>query len=116
MPVPVLATVETNFRLSGSWRLTGVAFETPDRGERPTLIRSPYPSAQTPDGEQGSVSISCEVNRDGDTEELHIEKSSNPALESAAIAIVKGWKFRPGTQDGNPIPVRCTFDFELGGR
>jgi hypothetical protein len=32
----------------------------------------------------------------GTAENLHIEKSSDPALDSEVIRIVRGWQFRPG--------------------
>lgn len=111
MPVSVAVTVEVNLRLMGQWGLSRVVFFTPDRAARPTIDEAPYPDAYSPAGETGSVRISFDVNRAGNPENFHIEKSSNPSLESEVTAILKGWKFHPAMQDDNPIPVRCMFEF-----
>lgn len=59
----------------------------------------------------GSVTISFDADENGLTANLHIEESSNPALESEVIGIVRGWRFQPGLKNGAPVAVRCTMDF-----
>jgi len=117
MPVPVLINVEINFRLvraRGVWSLARAAFNPPTGALRPVLTLAPYPPVYTANRRNGSVTISFDVNPNGAAENLHIEKSSDPALESEAIGILRGWQFRPGTKDGQPISVPCTLEFVEG--
>ena len=114
MPVPVGVTIEINFRLTderGVWTLSRAAFNPPEGATRPVLTSAPYPPVDTTSGPSGSVAISFEVNPNGAAENLHIEKSSSPAAESEVIRILRGWQFRPGTKDGEPVSVRCTLEF-----
>jgi len=121
MPVAVAVNVEVNFRLQGGsrWFLSRAVFNSPEGTTRPFLLQAPYPpDMNTPadinNGPNGSVAISLDVEPDGIPANLHIEKSSNTALESEVIRIVRGWQFRPGMKDGQPVPVRCTLEFAEG--
>jgi TonB family protein len=119
MPVPVAASIEINFRLARAhgdspWTLSRAAFNALDGTTKPVLTRAPYPSADTTTGANGSVAISFDVDRNGTTANLHIEKSSSSALESEVIRIVRGWQFRPGVKDGQPVSVPCTLEFVEG--
>lgn len=112
VPVPATATVEVSVGLSDpGWNLTRAEFDTPAGAYRPVLIRAPYPSLSRLDEKHGTVTVSLDVSREGSVEHLRVEKSSNPALEDEAMKIARDWKFRPATQDGKPISVRCTLDF-----
>jgi TonB family protein len=114
MPVPVMIDVEVNFRLSrerGAWTPASAVFHPPDGVSRPVVIMAPYPDIYTPAGRTGSVAISFDVNPTGIAENLHIEKSFDPALESEVIRIVRGWKFRPGMKDDQTVSVPCTMEF-----
>jgi TonB family protein len=117
MPVPVMVEVEVNFRLSrerGAWALTRAVFNPPAGATRPAVTMAPYPPIYSPAGRIGSVAISFEVDSKGIAENLHIEKSSDPALEGEVIRIVRGWQFRPGMKDGQPVSVPCTLEFVEG--
>src|SRR5580692_3196427 len=117
MPVPVMVDIEVNFRLSrdrGAWSLARAVFNPPEGAARPVLTMAPYPPIYTPAGRTGSVAISFDVNPNGTAENLHIEKSSDPALESEVIRIVRGWQFRPGMKAGRPVSVPCTMEFVEG--
>jgi TonB family protein len=117
MPVAVVVEVEVNFRLGrgrGEWALTRAVFNPPAGASRPVVTMAPYPAIYTPAGRTGSVSISFDVDPSGIAENLHIEKSSNAALESEVIRIVRGWQFRPGMKAGRPVSVPCTMEFVEG--
>jgi TonB family protein len=116
MPVPVMVAVDINFRLlrDGAWSLTRAVFNPPEGATRPVITKAPYPEIYTPGGQTGSVTISFDVDPNGIGENLHIEKSSDPALESEVIRIVRGWQFRPGMKDGQAVSVPCTLEFIEG--
>jgi TonB family protein len=118
MPVPVRVSFESNFRLvfeRGAWGLSRAAFRLPEGVvTRPVLTLAPYPSLYSATGETGSVGISFDINPSGTTENLHIENSSSSAAEREVISIVRGWQFRPGVRDGQPVSVRCTLEFAKG--
>jgi TonB family protein len=117
VPVPVAVTVEMNFRIMskpGDWSPTRATFDTPEGTARPVLMKAEYPSDSYPTTANGSVSISFDVNSDGATENLHIEKSSDPASESEVIRIVRAWRFQPGSKDGQPVSVRGSMEFVKG--
>ena len=124
IPVPVTVNVEINFRIArargeSGWALSRAVFNPPEGATRPVLTLAPYPPpdktpAFTTTGPNGSVVISFDVDPNGIAADLHIEKSSNPALESEAIRIVRGWQFRPGIKDGQPVSVPCTLEFVEG--
>ena len=117
MPVPVAVDIEMNFRRlreRGAWALSRAVFNTPDGAIRPVVTLAPYPPLYAATGQTGSVAISFDVNSNGIAENLHIENSSSSAAESEVIRIVRGWQFRPGMKDGQPISVRCTMEFVQG--
>lgn len=112
VPVTATAIVEVSVGLPYvGWSLTRAEFDTPAGAARPVVVRAPYPSLSRLDQKRGSVTVSLDINRDGAAENLRVEKSSDSALEEEAIKIARDWKFRPATQAGQPIPVRCTLDF-----
>ena len=117
MQVPVMVEVEVNFRLSrerGAWALSRAVFHPPEGATRPVITVAPYPPIYTPAGRTGNAAISFDVDPNGIAENLHIEKSSDPALESEVIRIVRGWQFRPGMKGGQPVSVPCTLEFIEG--
>ena len=104
------AIIEVGVGLSDlGWSLTRAEFDTLAGADRPILIRAPYPSLSRFDEKHGTVTVSLDVSREGAAENLRGEKSSDPAFEEEAIKIARDWKFRPATQDGQPIPVRWTW-------
>jgi TonB family protein len=117
VPVSVAMEAEMNFRLSvgrGEWSLSRALFDLPEGTTRPRLTAAPYPSTYAATSPNGSVTISFDVDPKGVTANLHIEAFSNPALESEAISIVRGWRFQPGARNGEPASVRCTMEFVKG--
>ena len=113
-PAAVAMDAEMNFLLSvkrGEWALSRALFTPAEGATRPVLMTAPYPPADTAIGPGGSVAISFDVDVTGLTTNLHIENSSQPALEIEVVSIVRGWRFQPGIQKGKPVPVRCTMEF-----
>jgi TonB family protein len=105
--VAVRAVVEVNFRLLPGranqfrWQATRVVFQIPPGAARPVLTESPYPpSTRT---EPGSATVALTIDESGQTSELRTEKASDPKLGDEALKIVRGWRFNPAMQDGQPV-------------
>jgi TonB family protein len=110
--VPVRASIEVNFRLdkAGPWLLTRALFNPPAGAARPVLIEAPYPADGGSNLNEG-IRVSFEVDENGVPINFRGETRANPKLESEAVGILSGWRFRPGTLNGRAVTVPATFDF-----
>ena len=68
---------------------------------------------------QGVVGLACVVQVDGTVGDITVEKSLDATfgLDQQAIEALKQWKFKPGTRDGVPVPmkVHANLQFTLRG-
>jgi protein TonB len=64
---------------------------------------------------QGFVIIEAVIDRNGDVTEARIIKPLPLGLDMAALNAVKQWKFKPGTLNGQPVPVyyNLTVNFRI---
>ncbi|HSM96288.1 MAG TPA: energy transducer TonB [Rhizomicrobium sp.] len=63
-----------------------------------------YPATALPTRESGATVVSALVKTDGTVREVRLRQSSGYAdLDTAAANAVNGWKFVPGTKDGQPV-------------
>jgi protein TonB len=64
---------------------------------------------------QGFVIIQAVIDRQGNVTEARVLKPLPLGLDMAALEAVKRWKFRPGTLNGQPVPVyyNLTVNFQL---
>jgi protein TonB len=63
-----------------------------------------YPLIARRNGEQGTVTLRVLVARDGVPANVSLERSSGYThLDRAALATVKGWRFVPAQERGEPI-------------
>jgi len=77
-------------------------------GEDPAAQNIPprYPPEAVRRGQQGSVQLSVVVGTDGRALTVDVAVSSGyPLLDRAAREAVAKWRFRPGSQDGLPMPA-----------
>jgi periplasmic protein TonB len=58
----------------------------------------------------GAVMLSIVVNTDGRADNIRVVKSLGMGLDEKAIEAVERWRFRPGTKDGTPVPVRAQIE------
>jgi protein TonB len=63
-----------------------------------------YPDAARDAGIQGTVRVGAHVRTDGTVDSVHIIHSI-AGLDSAAIASVKAWRFKPASYQGKPVAV-----------
>lgn len=85
--------------------------ELPEAITKPPVV---YPEAARRAGIEGTVLVQALVGRDGHVLDVRVQKSI-PELDSAAVANVQRWVFKPALTKGQPvavwvaIPVRFTL-------
>lgn len=68
-----------------------------------------YPPRARLRGQEGSVTLSVTVGRDGAVDGLSVAASSGHALlDAAAVRAVRGWRFHPATHRGVPVAATRT--------
>lgn len=79
-------------------------------------VKPDYPRFARQARIEGTVVMSCVIDRQGRIRSAEIEKSVHPILDEAALAAVRQWRFRPGTLNGRPVDVifHLTVNFSLG--
>jgi len=55
---------------------------------------------------QGTVVLDVEIDASGAVSSVRTQRSLGLGLDESATEAVKQWRFRPATQDGNPVAVR----------
>lgn len=83
-----------------------------------TEVKPVYPPDAMTVGIEGNVILDCVVNTDGSPGDVTVLKPLYPALDDAAVAALKGWRFKPGAKGGVAVPVRVEVEmtFTLGRR
>jgi TonB family protein len=59
---------------------------------------------------QGSVMVYLVIGEDGVPRNMRVVRSLGLGLDESAIASVAGWRFRPGSKDGQPVAVQSTVE------
>lgn len=74
-----------------------------------------YPVEARRKGIEGRLTLTFTVNTDGEVRHIVVSDSLHPACDSAAVEALRSVRFRPGTYDGEPVPVRMSLPirFEL---
>jgi TonB family protein len=62
---------------------------------------------------QGVVMLKVIVTPDGEVKRVRISRAAGMGLDEAAVAIVRSWKFRPGTKDGKPVPMEMALEISF---
>lgn len=84
----------------------------------PTLITKVEPQ-YAPDAKlakySGAVLLILEIGTDGVPRNVAVLRGLGLGLDQKAVDAVKQWRFKPGTQNGNPVPVTAhvEVDFRL---
>ena len=95
------------------WHAVRVVFALPDGATRPVVIKTKFP-ATVDEEENASVTIAFDVPPSGVPARAMVVKSSDPKWEKDLLESLRGWRFRPGTQNGKPVVVRAWFEFVRG--
>lgn len=88
-----------------------VAADTPPKVTTP--VSPGYPAELTDTGRSGSAIVTIVVNADGTVGESTLTSADHPAFGTAAMSVVKDWKFDPATRDGTPIAKRVAIPFKF---
>jgi len=75
-----------------------------------------YPESARRDGKEGRVLLRVLVNEEGQTASVEVNRSSGAeALDQAAVAAIKRWRFSPARHGEKPVEswVRIPIDFRL---
>ena len=124
------ATVAVDFLLPAKlsrWHLVSASFDVPDGVTRPVFHVIPYPlGAGVSDKaiDEGwvisaipraaNVRLQFQVNERGVPVKFQGIEASADLWVNEAIAVVRRWRFTPGTKDGKPFAVPCTVDLVWG--
>lgn len=83
--------------------------------ELATRVDPIYPEAARRAGLQGVVFLEAIIAASGDIEEVAVVRSGGPLFDSAAVAAVRRWKYRPATLNGRAVRVllSVTVSFRL---
>lgn len=88
----------------------------------PGLVRNPapvYPRIARLQGWQGTVVLHARVSGAGSVERLEVHRTSGYAvLDEAAMAAVRGWRFKPASRSGRPVgsEVEIPVTFKLNAK
>ncbi len=90
-------------------------YEKTDPGITPprviTQARPRYTRETMQARKQGTVRLSCVVERDGSVSDVQVIQSLDPSLDEEAVETMYRWRFAPGTLNGQPVPVRVETEF-----
>jgi TonB family protein len=74
-------------------------------------VKPDYTDAAKARKVQGTVEMTVLVQADGTpASDVRIVKSLDPDLDQQAIKAVRQWRFKPGTKDGQPVPVEVNIE------
>jgi TonB family protein len=59
---------------------------------------------------QGTVVVSTTIGADGTAQNMQVIRSLGMGLDEKALQAISQWKFKPGTKDGQPVPVQATIE------
>jgi TonB family protein len=89
------------------------AFGACDANTRvPTVIRDvkpTYTARALRDQAAGAVLILAVVKPDGSVSDMTVRQSLHPELDREALAAAGGWRFKPGTYQGEPVPMAVSI-------
>jgi TonB family protein len=68
-----------------------------------------YPAAAREQGIEGRMEVQFTVDTDGEARNIVVSKPLHPLCDSAAVDAIRAVRFRPGTYEGEPIPVRMSL-------
>lgn len=74
------------------------------------------PASFRREGGSGLVTVSFDIDEQGNVKDPKVEKSTHRELEEPTLKALRKWKFKPAMQDGSPvachisIPIKFSVD------
>jgi TonB family protein len=114
-PVPQKINVSLPFQehWDSDWHLGAAVFHAADGAARPTVVKAKFPGS-TGDRRSVTVCVHLTVGKDGAPRDVQIPSPQDARLDKEAIAIVEAWRFRPGTQNRQPVDMPATLTLVHG--
>jgi TonB family protein len=114
-PVPLKISVSLAFQehWDSDWHLGAASFRCTGGGTRPVVVKTKFPG---PAGDHRNLTVCLHltVGKDGTPRGIQVAAPQDARLDKEAIAIVGGWRFRPGTQNRQPVDVPATLTLVHG--
>jgi periplasmic protein TonB len=79
----------------------------------PVALHTPDPSYTDParcSKLRGTVVLTVIIGRDGLVRRAVVVRALGLGLDENAVVTVLGWKFKPATKDGKPVPVKVNVE------
>ena len=73
-------------------------------------VKPNYTRSMMERGVEGIVELRALVLPDGRVGAIEIDTLPDPEMEQVAVAALKRWRFKPGTVDGQPVPVIVSIE------
>ncbi len=90
--------------------------EVPTLSKNPELIKfveAVYPEDLRKEKIQGNVTFFIDIDENGKIINLGVINSTDEKFNQAATEAVKQFEFTPGEYEGNPVPVRITYQYNF---
>lgn len=83
-----------------------------------TWVAPVYPEPARAAKQEGRVIVDLLVDEHGVVTEVRVAHSDNPVFDAAALAAVRQWRFKPGLDEGKPVPFGLVgpVEFKLSSK
>jgi TonB family protein len=91
-------------------------YEAADGVQLPAVVkevRPAYAESAKQRKIQGTVFLTCVVATSGVPQDITVVRSLDEDLDRNSIQALQEWRFRPGTKDGEPVPVKITIELRF---
>jgi TonB family protein len=114
-PVPLKINVSLAFQehWDSDWHLGAASFRCTEGSARPVVVKARFPAAAG-DHRNLTVCLHLTIGKDGAPRDVQIASPQDARLDKEAVAIVGSWRFRPGTQNRQPVDVPATLTLVHG--
>ena len=113
-PKRVVRVTERGQEVAEAPSPSGRVYEKDEAGVRPPVPMSEVKPVYTREAMQakiqGRVVLSCVVLPDGTVGDVEVVSPLEPGLDEQAIKAARQWRFKAGTKDGKPVPVRVALE------
>ena len=91
----------------------GAVYSSLERPIPVNLVQAAYPDDARQAKVEGTAEVAIEIDATGQVSQARLIKAPTPSMGDAAVTALKASKFRPGTKDGQPIPVSVTMSIRF---